>query len=223
MNALLGQIMLIAQGQDVHRWTNVLFVVVLAVFWVVGSIIKAKTKKPEGEGEKEGQLSRKVGGKLKEAAERFQRELSQLGSDRAQEPREQAQGLQKQSFPQAARPARQPAARKAFRPTTEAVRAQPLARRVPIRKRPTSKATEEVRKDQESSPLMPAVHTGIEDLPEFIDQPVEGLTDKYAHISAERPATKSALEPLLDLDYADTDELRRAILYGEILGKPLGL
>jgi hypothetical protein len=73
------------------------------------------------------------------------------------------------------------------------------------------------------SPEMPHVPTGIEELPEYITEPVEGLKDKYAHISAEKPAVESPLQSLLDLDYADPEELRRAILHYEILGKPLSL
>jgi hypothetical protein len=70
---------------------------------------------------------------------------------------------------------------------------------------------------------MPPVETAIQELPEYITEPVEGLRDKYAHISAEKPATESPLRPLLDLDYAGPEELRRAILHYEILGKPLSL
>jgi len=70
---------------------------------------------------------------------------------------------------------------------------------------------------------LPEVPTVIEEPPEYITEPVQGLKDKYAHISAEKPVTELALQPLLDLDYADPDELRRAILHYEILGKPLSL
>ena len=43
MNDLLEQIILAARNNDVEGWMNILFVVVLAVLWAVGGIVKAKT------------------------------------------------------------------------------------------------------------------------------------------------------------------------------------
>ena len=229
MNTLLAQMILVAQGEDVGKWTNILFVIVLAVFWVVGSIVKAKGKKPQGEAEKEGQLSRKPGGKLREVAERIERELSQLTRERADTPPERAARPQTESSrqPSQARPAG-PAPR--GRPGSQAPR-EPIpagrpvaAARKPIarpRRMPTPAfglpATPRV------SLEMPKVPTGIEELAEYITEPVEGLKDKYAQIFAEKPAVEPALQPLLDLDYAGPEELTRAILHYEILGKPLSL
>jgi len=204
------------------KWTNVLFVVVLAVFWVVGSIIKAKAKKPEGEDEKEGQLSRKPGGKLREVAERIEKELSQLSRERVSKPPEHAEGLEKESFEQA-RPPAGPAARKEYPAPREVVRPHPVTERVPTRKKPVSVLTVEVPKEPKLSPVMPEVQTGIEEPPEFISKPVEVLKDKYAGIPAATPPAESALESLLELDYAGTDELRIAILHYEIFGRPLSL
>jgi hypothetical protein len=57
MNGLLTQIILAARNRGIEGWMNILFIVALAAFYVVGSIIKAKAKKP---GEKDqGQLTRK--------------------------------------------------------------------------------------------------------------------------------------------------------------------
>ena len=96
MNTLLAQLILVAEGEDLGKWTNILFVIVLAVIWLVGSIVKATAKKPEGEEKKQGQPSRKPGGKLREVAERIERELSQLTRDRVGEPSEQAKGPQRE-------------------------------------------------------------------------------------------------------------------------------
>jgi len=57
MNGLLTQIILAARNRGIEGWMNILFIVALAAFYVIGSIIKAKAKKP---GEKDqGQLTRK--------------------------------------------------------------------------------------------------------------------------------------------------------------------
>ena len=230
MNTLLAQMILVAQGEDVGKWTNVLFVIVLGVFWVVGSIVKAKAKKPEGEEEKEGQLSRKPGGKLREIAERIERELSQLSRERVSRPPEQAKGPQGEASRQSgqARPAG-PAARARYgRPEApqrprRVGRPDAAARKPSARPKPMPTPALGLPEAPEVSPEMPEVQTGIEELPEYITEPVEGLKDKYAHISAEKPAAESALQSLLDLDYADPDELRTAILHYEILGRPLSL
>jgi hypothetical protein len=229
MNTLLAQMILVAQGEDVGKWTNILFVIVLAVFWVVGSIVKAKSKKPEGEEEKEGQLSRKPGGKLKEIAERIERELSQLTGDRAYKQQQQAKGPGGESSPQAsqARPVG-PSPRTRYGPQAARLPTSPARPGIQARQasgRPRTMPTPAFRLPEEPSvsPELPAVPTGIEELPHYITEPAGGLTDEYGHIAAEKPRAESALQPLLDLDYAAPEELRRAILHYEILGKPLSL
>jgi len=47
MKFLLAQLIPAGPGGDGEGWMNILFVVVLAVFWVVGGIIKATSKKPQ--------------------------------------------------------------------------------------------------------------------------------------------------------------------------------
>lgn len=230
MNTLLAQMILVAQGEDLGKWTNILFVIVLIVFWVVGSIIKATAKKPEGEEEKEGQLRRKAGGKLREVAERIERELSQLTRDRADTPPERAappressrQPGQAQARPAGPPPRMRPGpeARQRPRPVGGALAA---ARKPGARPRTMPTPAFGLPEVSKVSPEMPQLPTGIEKLPEYITEPVEGLKDKYAHISAQKPPTEPALQALLDLDYADPEELKRAILHYEILGKPLSL
>ena len=224
MNVLLAQIILVAQGEDMGKWTNILFVIVLAIFWAVGGIIKARAKKPQGEEEKEGQLSAKRGSKLREVAGRIERELSQLSRDRVYGPPERTRGPQREASREPSQAGiAAPAARTRYgaqaarRPRAVArPQAAGRGRRVPA---PAFGLPEE----PDVSRAMPEFEAGIEELPEYTSQAVEGLQDKYAHISAEEPAADSALQPLLDLDYADTDELRRAILHYEILGKPLAV
>ena len=48
MNILLAQLILAGQGgDDAKGWMNILFVVVLAVFWIISGIVKATSKKPQ--------------------------------------------------------------------------------------------------------------------------------------------------------------------------------
>jgi len=52
MQDILTQLILAGSGDDAEGWMNILFVVVLAVFWIVSGIIKATSKKPQ---DKKGQ------------------------------------------------------------------------------------------------------------------------------------------------------------------------
>ena len=45
MQDFFTQFILAGSGEDVEGWMNILFVVVLAVFWIVSGIIKATSKK----------------------------------------------------------------------------------------------------------------------------------------------------------------------------------
>src|SRR4030042_4941694 len=44
MNMLGSQFFIVAQNQDLEGWMNILIVVVLAVFWAIGGIVKAKAE-----------------------------------------------------------------------------------------------------------------------------------------------------------------------------------
>jgi hypothetical protein len=65
------------------------------------------------------------------------------------------------------------------------------------------------------------IQPDIRELPQFTSKAVKELDDKRLA----RPARLAPAEYLseLGLDFADPDELRRAILHYEILGKPLSL
>ncbi len=57
MQDILTQLILAGSGDDAEGWMNVLFVIVLAVFWIVSGIIKATSKKPQDK--QEQQVTRK--------------------------------------------------------------------------------------------------------------------------------------------------------------------
>ena len=47
MNEILAQIMLLARRSSDKGWGNILFIVFLAIFWVIGGILKAKKNAQE--------------------------------------------------------------------------------------------------------------------------------------------------------------------------------
>ncbi|MCJ7728905.1 MAG: hypothetical protein MUO27_03375 [Sedimentisphaerales bacterium] len=54
MDKLLAQIILAARNEDAEGWMNTLVVVLLAVFWAIGGILKARAKKTGAADEDEG-------------------------------------------------------------------------------------------------------------------------------------------------------------------------
>ena len=67
----------------------------------------------------------------------------------------------------------------------------------------------------------PQLESGIEELSEYTSKTLKKLQGKRLGIGAKEPKAKDVSEPVLD--YADRDELTRAILHYEILGRPLSM
>ena len=59
MKEFVYQIVLAGPGDDGEGWMNILFIIVLAVFWVISGIIKATAKKPQ-DGQKRPPLQKPV-------------------------------------------------------------------------------------------------------------------------------------------------------------------
>jgi hypothetical protein len=162
MNGLLVEIILPARNNGIEGWMQMLVLVLVVLFYALGSILKSRAKQPETDAEE--QLTRKPPGK----------------------PLERGRGLQRRFAQQVERtpfggPARRPRRPQPAQPTTE-----PPA---------TDLVTEKVTTEKEL-PLGPLTPLG-------------------------EPGGELPLELLLD--YADPEELRRAILHYEILGKPLSM
>jgi len=196
MESYLAQLILAVRSDDVEKWANILLVVVLAVFWAVAGLLKAKKAQQGGEEE-------------------------QPGSETGQKPSSAVRALRKRLLQQSARaqpPTSAPAARyqaQARQRLQAAVRPQPAVKRQPVQI-PTAAPIEK------PSPVPAALEPGlIKVIPEPISKSIEGLPEEYAPEAEEKVEHEFAVESLLD--YADPDELRRAILHYEILGKPLSL
>ncbi|MFC1795309.1 hypothetical protein ACFL3Q_17200 [Planctomycetota bacterium] len=202
MSELLAQLILARRNDDAEGWMNILIVVVLAVFWAIGGIIKAKGKKPGGRDEQ-------LPGKPVRKPPLHSREAREQMLNRLQRPASSSQGQGQQPRPAAEKPRLkfadlQTAVRKfaveaeqAFQTNTK----EPVPKLEPALKEPQIKA--------ERVELKP------------IGKTVRGLQDKRASEPAQMPESKYLSELLMD--YADPEELRRAILHYEILGKPLSL
>jgi len=204
MNSFLAQIILAARRKDTEGWIQILVFVVLIVFYALGSIVKAKSRKLEQEEEEEEQLAPKGPRKPPESLRRLQKES--LRQARAPAGPAPSTGYERQI---------QPVRRKVVRP--EPVVRKPLTKK----KEPTPLPAIEMPEVSELPLLEPQVEHGIEELPEFTTETLEKLEAKSLGFAAQKPVVEDVSRPVLD--YTDADELTRAILHYEILGRPLSL
>ena len=223
MENLLAQLILAARDKDVESWTNILFIMALAAFYVIGSILKARANKQQKQDQKE------PGRKLPESTRGAPKAFKQTPYRQAQRPvgpTPKSQPRPQVAKPQVAKPQAQPPRRKIVRP-------QPAGRKSSIK---TEQAIElptlEALETPKVSPPISQLQVDLEELPEFTVETVkkdirlssvavEALGAKRIGIAGETPQTKYLAEILLDYD--DPEKLRRAILHYEILGKPLSL
>jgi hypothetical protein len=203
MNEILEQIILVARrSRDTKGWGNIIFIVFLALFWVGSAIFKLKAKKDEEGRMGEKQLSGKPGdkppaGTTKEGP--FQKIRRAIEAEVQKQRQLQTQQAQRKVV----RP--QPAARTVVPETESATRVS------------ASKPAVEARLTRPTPQLGPE----IQELPEFTVKSVKKLKDKHISAPSEIPQAKHLTEILSD--YSDPDELKRAILHYEILGRPLAL
>jgi len=205
----LAQIIVIARGDD--GWINILVMVVLAAVYGIGALIKAKGNKTDDQAQE--QQSRKPQRKPSAGGrgilEQIFREIQQAAEGKPTgETRPPGQTARQQT----ARP--QAAARKYAAETKQARQTQSIS--APAKSK-LSKPTPQVQPDFE---ILSEHGAGTQSIPELTTN-VVGLPSKRKRMPAQAAGTSYLSDVLFD--YEDPDELKRAILYYEILGKPLAL
>jgi len=186
MNELLAQINL-ARNDDVENWMNILFVVIIAVFWALGGILKARARnvKKESEEPQSDRPARKRPLTSTNLIKEFFKQLDFSHSavtDSSKQNRRQIEQLRRRN-----------------------TRPQPTSLSIGTEKKLISVPSEEE-------------HSMLTSEPSIIDTE---LKDKETVTHRETPGAAFVFESLLDFN--DSDDLRRAILHYEILGKPLSL
>jgi hypothetical protein len=195
MNDLLSMMILAARRRGLKGWGNILFIIVVAIFYVIGSIAKAKANKgqqqdQEGPGRKPKPQPRPFKG-MGELRQRLAEEGRRAAGS---EPRRQHQPQVQPQRRRIARP--QAAVRKYAAEREEAIKFASLGR--------IEKLSEPAR-PKEAGKLVG-----------------KGVTKRKAeHVAADLEETEYLAE--IVSDYADPEELKRAILHYEILGRPLSV
>jgi len=206
----LAQIIVLARGGD-EGWMNILVLVVIAAVYGLGALIRAKGKKAEDQAQEQQALKpqRKPSAGGRGILEQFFREIQQVAEGKpTRETRPSGQTARQQTaHPQAA-------VRKYAAQAKQANRVQPIT--APAKSK-LSKPAQQVQPDFEK---LSEIDTGIKAHSEFTTN-VVGLAGKRKRMPAEVVESRYLSEVLSD--YEDPDELKRAILYYEIIGKPLAL
>jgi hypothetical protein len=201
MNAFLAQLILARRSEDADKWMNILFVVVLAVFWALGGILKAR---------KNAQT----------------RQKDQPAGRPVRRPPAPGRGLQEQLLREPHRPPSR-AERQPYRPGVQEARTKLAELRAAARKF-AADAEQAFRVQMAEAPPVPQYAvTKPENQPVTRESPV--FAAKLRITLADQPAP-GPLETLPEeylaeilSDFADSDQLGRAILHYEILGRPLSL
>jgi hypothetical protein len=203
MNEILEQIVARSRGPD---WENILFIVFLAIVWAIGGILKAKKSAQEKRSGRQA-LGQKPGIKPGVGKKETPKGPFQQIRDAVVAELEKQRELQKQA---------QQAKRKMVRP-------KPAVRKVsPQAERTAKTPTFEPVKEKVLPTLTVEAEPKIEILPEITDKTITKVRDKRrAAVSRQLPQSRYLSE--IVTAYSDPDELRRAILHYEILGKPLSL
>jgi hypothetical protein len=223
----IAQFGILGQGSGFEGWSDLLVVVVLAVLWLAGGLVKTLSKKRSGPEGPARQPARPAG----TWQERLVRKAQEIQRAAEAKSREMARGLEEQAGLREQggqpRPGREPASG----------RAQPPAGRITIRQGPRGESVMVYERSEPQPPVQmpqaareppvrragpvarPSKARGS--LPAVAKVVVAGPTFKPT--AGRLPAEPAGFDVASLIDPSDPDALRKAILHYEILGKPLGM
>lgn len=193
-------------------WVNILIIVALAVFWAIGGILKARAE------QNRMQKSKKLPPKPIHRPSLSNRESAEsilekfLGMDMSKPPAHRPQ----RSNINTARPKVQypKSSKERFSVKPKPVKS-PAFRNIDISQSQELKLPH-IMQEKELQQLEP-LKTNLQELPEFSAESVQKLESLAPEINKNIP------KPQIPLDFTDSDSLKRAILYYEILGRPMSL
>ena len=239
----LVQFRLLAQRPGMEEWVNILFIVVLAVLYLVGALVKAASRKgrPQQGGReglaKEQPRERETWQKrLARKAEEMQRAAEAKGRRAVERARQMEQEAGPRRQGGRPRPTQPPAGKITVRPgqggESIMVYEQPESRVLAERRQQAARASEAreaaASATQPPPPAVPRTEMGepmfeplAEDPTSITFEPPKPL--KLRKQRWETPGRSTGLHPAALIDYSDPDALKKAILHYEILGKPIAL
>lgn len=209
MNYSFLQFFLAAQNEDFEKWMNILFIVILAAFWLIGGIVKVKSEQAK---RRKNKQSPRDDAARPSAVKRDPGELileKILGSfipDSANQQRSISQQTFKKSPPQEVKPA-----------LTAKSQSDKYVTRQKMSQLRKQKLLQQKQSVEPKFNELKSIDTDIHKLPDFSADAVKNIEPSYQKVTAE--VSMSNYLP----DFSDSDSLKRAILYYEVLGRPLSL
>jgi len=211
------QLSLLAQD-DASEWINILFMVVLAVFWAIGGLLKSGANKKGKQGARKPQSASPDAPKRKSWLEQLAKKAEEI--QRAIES-ENAPPEQRPAKPGTAKPAKS---------------AQPPGGRVAVRTGRDGRSVLVYERESQAV-AAPATQAPVPaaEQPERVKQaaPPKSMSERLAELERAQEhedlgvtsvAETAPQEPKpLVIDYTEPDALKKAILSYEILGKPMAL
>jgi len=213
MTECILQLTLLAQD-EANGWMNILFIVVVAVFWVIGGLVKVASNKSHEQG-----ASRPSDGSKRETwlqqltkkAQDIQRAMEREGSKEQPHP-----SYRPQEHPiEASRP---PEGRVAVHTDRGGSSASVYERQGP--QRPAEKIQQPARAKAGPKATFQAERQIAAESLNFPMAPQQPMRTPVRAATTTAPADH-AFPPIID--YTDPDALEKAILQYEILGKPMAL
>lgn len=218
MNVLAEQLVCLGQRHGAEDWGDVIILVMMGLFWLVGAVVKLLSSKKTSDKKTSEHQRRQAGSgaKATPAKETWQQRLAR----KAREIQEAAQAERATEQPR-------PVARTKPAGPRPAHQRPPAGGRIAVR---TDAKGDSVMVYQQPEPVqerqasaqrkaMDAVLTAGQQL---LSEPV-GPLDTSVASHAEPQTSDAGPQAVGVVDYGDPDALKKAILQYEILGKPLAL
>jgi len=220
----IWQCSLLAQGNGAGEWMNILFIVVVAVLWAIGGIVKAagagrkdRQREKRGSSELDAPKRETLLQQLARKAEEFQKAVENQAKPQPQRDRQQ---------PQRTRPQKPPTGHVAVRTGSGG---EPVLVYEPKPQSPPARQQEQrTRQHREHATAARARSQMVQQTTERSARPRPENSaappiskEPPPHASVPQEATSPAKAAVPLVDYNDVDALKRAILHYEILGKPL--
>jgi hypothetical protein len=210
MNYFLLQLFIVAQKQDFEKWMNILFLVVLAAFWLIGGIVKVKSEQAKRQKSKSPprDTAARPASTKRDTGELILEKI--LGSFIPDSGNQRRPAIQKSIT-------KSPATREGSPRLNAKTKSNKYALRQKISQLRKQKLLMQKQSVEPKFRKLTPIDANINKLKDFTSDSVK----KLDNINLKAPAEKPVSHYLLD--FSDTDSIKKAILYYEVLGRPLSL
>ena len=210
MNFYLTQFILAGRNRNSEGLVDILIIVFFVVIWVIRNIFMAQKEQTQ---QKKKPLTHKPSSKHSLNKDRIEKFLENiLKSKQTATGQKHQQGIQHKSHTISTVP--KPVTSNQYTNNAKRQRSPKF-----VNKR--SSFARSQRPEMQQMQELPIIDPNLQELPEFTDKTVNNL--EKTHLTKQINSTPSNYLSEMLFDRTNPDELKKAILYSEILGKPLSI